>query len=259
MPKVIFAPKRTAISTKPMSLISSIEALAVLEHGEITVKGKFMWGSNFTFLVEVEHEGKSLQAVYKPSRGERPLWDFPSASLAHREAAAYLVSEALHLGMIPETVYRRRGPVGAGSLQRFIEHDPEYHYFNLKKADLERLRPVALFDLVINNADRKGGHVLVDAAGHIWLIDHGLCFHMEDKLRTVIWNFAGEQISPDLLCLIQELLPQLAPDQDLHAALRRHLTAGEVRAMAERVEFLLSRKVFPDPHPNRRPYPWPLL
>ena len=242
-----------------MSLATSDETLAVLQHGEINVKGKFLWGSNFTFLVEVEHEGKVLQAVYKPSRGERPLWDFPTDSLAHREAAAYLVSEALGLGMVPETVYRRRGPVGAGSLQRFIEHDPEYHYFNLTKVDLQRLRPVALFDLVVNNADRKGGHVLVDADRHIWLIDHGLCFHVEDKLRTVIWDFSGESIPADLLCTIRDMHQQLEPDKDLFTSLRRHLTSAEIRAMAARITYLLSNGAFPNPHPNRRPYPWPLL
>jgi hypothetical protein len=235
------------------------ETIAVLQHGEIIVKGKFLWGSNFTFLVEVEHEGMSLQAVYKPSRGERPLWDFPSASLAHREAAAYLVSEAMELGMIPETVYRRRGPVGAGSLQRFIEHDPENHYFNMQKTDLERLRPVALFDLVVNNADRKGGHVLLDGESHIWLIDHGLCFHVEDKLRTVIWDFCGQTIAPDLLEKLRSLQKQLQPEQDLFTELGRHLSGGEIRAMGRRISSMLENPVFPDPHPNRRPYPWPLL
>jgi uncharacterized repeat protein (TIGR03843 family) len=119
---------------------------------------------------------------YKPSRGERPLWDFPTASLAHREAAAYLVSEALGLHMVPETVYRRKAPVGAGSLQRFIEHNPEYHYFNFSEQDRQRLRPVAVFDLVINNADRKGGHILFEPM-KFWLIDQHL-LHAEDKLRT---------------------------------------------------------------------------
>jgi len=242
-----------------MSVYSTSEILAVLQHGDIQVKGKFLWGSNFTFLADVAYEGKNLQAVYKPSRGERPLWDFPTASLAHREAAAYLVSEAMGLGMIPETVYRRRGPVGAGSLQRFIEHDPEKHYFNFSRSDLERLRPVALFDLVVNNADRKGGHVLLDDDGHIWLIDHGLCFHVEDKLRTVIWDFSGETIAPDLLCKLQELQQQLKPESDLYAKLARHLTGGEIRAMLARIDALLTHPVFPNPHPNRRPYPWPLL
>ena len=110
-----------------------------------------------------------------------------------RKAAAYLVSEALGWRLVPPTVYRQQAPIGPGSLQLFVEHDPEYHYFNFKEADRQRLRPVALFDLLINNADRKGSHVLLDPNDHLWLIDHGLCFHREDKLRTVIWDFTARQ------------------------------------------------------------------
>jgi streptogramin lyase len=120
--------------------------------------------------------------------------DFPRASLARREVAAYLVSEALGWRLVPPTVYRKDGPIGSGSLQLFIEHDPGYHYFTFSDADRQRLHPVAIFDLLINNADRKGSHLLLDPDGHLWLIDHGLCFHREDKLRTVIWDFAGEPI-----------------------------------------------------------------
>ena len=233
--------------------------LAALEHGEITVKGKFLWGSNYTFLAEVRHEDQVIQAVYKPTRGERPLWDFPSASLAHREVAAYIVDEALGMGMVPETVYRRRAPVGPGSLQRYIEHDPECHYFNLSEVDRQRLRPVALFDVLINNADRKGGHVLVDSDMHIWLIDHGICFHVEDKLRTVIWDFAGESIPEDLLAALVGMRERLTPDSALVALLRRHLSSGEIRALTHRADDLLAMKVFPDPDPDRRPIPWPPL
>ena len=254
----------------------SYSILSVLENGEITLKGKFLWGSNYTFLAEVEQDGQVLQAVYKPSRGERPLWDFPPASLAHREAAAYLVSEALGFHMVPETIYRRRAPVGPGSLQRFIEHNPEYHYFNFSEEDHQRLRPVAVFDLVINNADRKGGHVLFDANDHIWLIDHGICFHVDDKLRTVIWDFAGEPIPVDLLKALDELCSQLYPTSGAEPArdatnprrtgttsliesLRKHLSAGEVKALARRTKHLLESAVFPNPQPERRPYPWPPL
>jgi hypothetical protein len=250
--------------------------LSVLENGEIILKGKFVWGSNYTFLAEVDYDGQVIQAVYKPSRGERPLWDFPAASLAHREAAAYLVSEALELHMVPETVYRRKAPVGPGSLQRFIEHNPEYHYFNFNGEDHQRLRPVALFDLVINNADRKGGHILFDESDHIWLIDHGICFHVEDKLRTVIWDFAGEPIPQDLRPALEKLLALLQPSQELvHpslaaidpranasplvASLRKHLSAGEVKALTARTRLLLEIGRFPNPDPERRPYPWPPL
>jgi hypothetical protein len=247
----------------------SNRSLTVLENGEIILKGKFLWGSNYTFLTEVEYEGQVIQAVYKPSRGERPLWDFPTASLAHREAAAYLVSETLELHMVPETIYRRRAPVGPGSLQRFIEHNPEYHYFNFTEEDHQRLRPVALFDLVINNADRKAGHILFDVSDHIWLIDHGICFHVEDKLRTVIWDFAGEPIPQELIAALEKLLNQLQLNQaspasvdlkaDLVAGLRKHLSAGEVKALTARTRLLLEKGKFPNPDPDRRPYPWPPL
>src|SRR3990172_8423486 len=140
--------------------------LTALEKGQITIQGEFLWGSNYTFQVLVEHEGKTLQAVYKPTRGERPLWDFPKASLARREVAAFLVSEVLGWSLVPPTVYRRQAPIGPGSLQLYVEHDPEYHYFNFSQVDRQRLRPVALFDLLINNADRKGSHLLIDENQH---------------------------------------------------------------------------------------------
>jgi uncharacterized repeat protein (TIGR03843 family) len=260
----------------PKAGLESNPTLAVLDRGEITLKGKFMWGSNYTFLAEVAHDGQTLQAVYKPTRGERPLWDFPAASLAHREVAAYLVSEALGLHMVPETVYRRKAPVGPGSLQRFIEHNPEYHFFNFSEEDRQRLRPVALFDLVINNADRKGGHILFDAEDHLWLIDHGICFHVEDKLRTVIWDFAGEPIAENLRQTLESFLEQLRPNPGsepggdepakkemaaslLAESLRKHLRLGEIKALASRTKTLLKTGVFPNPHPERRPYPWPPL
>lgn len=233
--------------------------LSVLEHGEITIKGKFLWGSNFTFLVDVEQEGTLIKAVYKPTRGERPLWDFPSASLAHREVAAYQVSEALGWGLVPETVYRRRGPVGSGSLQRYIEHDPEYHYFTFTPEDRQRLRPVALFDLIANNADRKGGHIMIDADKAIWLIDHGICFHVEDKLRTVVWDFAGEAIAKEMVMDMQALQPNLAPSTPLTENLSAHLSRGEIKAMAARLRDLLEECTFPNPDEDRRPFPWPPL
>ena len=182
--------------------------LNLLQHGEITIKGEFVWGSNYTFLAEVSQNGDKILSVYKPSRGERPLWDFPPASLARREAAAYLVSEALGWELVPPTVYRKKAPIGPGSLQLFIEHDPELHYFNLTWTTARGLRPVVLFDLLVNNADRKGSHLLFDNNHHLWLIDHGICFHAEDKLRTVIWDFAGEPIPENLLADLRRLHPK---------------------------------------------------
>src|SRR4030042_1894738 len=197
--------------------------LNVLQFGEITIKGEFVWGSNYTFLAEVSQNGVKFFSVYKPSRGERPLWDFPPASLARREAAAYLVSEALGWELVPPTVYRRKAPIGPGSLQLFIEHDPEIHYFNLNEGDRQRLRPVVLFDLLINNADRKGSHLLYDNHHHLWLIDHGICFHEDDNIRTVIWDFVGEPIPEKLTADLCDFLHMLSSttglSRELHALL----------------------------------------
>ncbi|RPI30523.1 MAG: SCO1664 family protein [Chloroflexota bacterium] len=239
--------------------LSTDTILDILQHGTTTIKGEFLWGSNYTFLVDVEHNGSALQAVYKPTRGERPLWDFPAATLARREVAAYLLSEALDWCLVPPTVYTRKGPVGPGSLQYFIEHDPEYHYFNFKDADRQRLRPVAFFDIIINNADRKGSHILIGSDNHIWLIDHGICFHVEDKLRTVIWDFAGERIPENMCGDLHHLLPKLREPSGLVSDLKRYLSSDEINAVASRSERLLASNHFPNPHTSRRFQPWPPL
>ena len=233
--------------------------LTALEKGQITIQGEFLWGSNYTFQVLVEHEGKTLQAVYKPTRGERPLWDFPKASLARREVAAFLVSEVLGWSLVPPTVYRRQAPIGPGSLQLYVEHDPEYHYFNFSQVDRQRLRPVALFDLLINNADRKGSHLLIDENQHLWLIDHGICFHAEDKLRTVIWDFAGEPIPADLLEDVRRFHQALCPGSMIHGQLHKLLSQAEVDALSSRAAQLVSVGRFPMPEPDKRSYPRPLL
>jgi hypothetical protein len=231
--------------------------LSTLERGEISINGEFLWGSNYTFEVEVKDQDESLRAVYKPTRGERPLWDFPRASLARREVAAYLASETLGWRLVPPTVYRRNGPIGPGSLQLYIEHDPEYHYFNFSEAERQRLRPVVLFDLLINNADRKGSHLLIDESDHLWLIDHGICFHREEKLRTVIWDFAGEAIPEELCSGLTILEESLDPGCQAFDQFRRYLNLEEIKAMRLRARWLVSSGRYPSPHPSRRPYPWP--
>jgi uncharacterized repeat protein (TIGR03843 family) len=233
------------------------QALDVLENGVLATKGKFLWGSNYTLLLSVEYGGAELRAVYKPVRGERPLWDFPEATLAGREVAAFLVSEALGWKLVPPTVYREDGPAGPGSLQLFIEHDPNYHYFEFTDGDRERLRPVVVFDYLINNADRKGSHVLFDRHDHLWLIDHGICFHSDYKLRTVIWDFAGDPLPPALCADVSRLQGLLAQGSDLRARLDPHLTAEEMKALSIRAAALTDSGQFPNPKPNSRPYPWP--
>jgi len=213
-----------------------------------------MLGSNYTFLVKLNCDGREISAVYKPSRGEQPLWDFPDNTLAQREVAAYLISEALGFHFVPFTTLREDGPLGPGSLQQYIEYDPEYHYFNFTQEDKERLRPAVLFDLLVNNADRKGSHVLVESGTNkIWLIDHGICFHEYDKLRTVIWDFAGERIPDELL----STLSCLSSDKNLLADLQRYLSLGEITALRSRAKALMKSRVFPEPPPGRRAFPYP--
>jgi len=235
-----------------------------LSQGELELKGQFMLGSNYTFLVKVHHpvssrgagDGHELQAVYKPSRGEQPLWDFPDHTLAHREVAAYLVSEALGWSFVPYTALREDGPYGPGSIQQFIEYDPNYHYFNFSDEDKARLKPVMLFDLLCNNADRKGSHVIIEEETRkMWLIDHGLCFHEQDKLRTVIWDYAGQPIPTVLL----DALTHLFSDQNLPAELQPYLRPREISALFTRAKALVSSGFFPFPPEDRRAFPYPPL
>ena len=213
-----------------------------------------MLGSNYTFLVNVQYDGNELKAVYKPSKGEQPLWDFPDNTLAHREVAAYLVSEALGWNFVPYTALREDGPYGPGSIQQYIEYDPNYHYFNFSEKDKARLEPVMFFDLLCNNADRKGSHVIFEEETHkMWLIDHGLCFHEEDKLRTVIWDYAGQSIPGNLL----KALAHLPSNQILLTDLQPYLNPNEIAALIARAKTLISSGIFPLPPEDRRAFPYP--
>ncbi len=231
--------------------------LTALQKGEMALQGQFLQGSNYTFLAELKYEGKAIKVVYKPTRGEAPLWDFPTGTLAKREVVAYWISEALGWGLIPPTVYRREGPLGPGSVQQYVEHDSSYHYFSFQEKDRQRLRPVILFDYISNNADRKGSHVLFDEDSHLWLIDHGLCFHSEEKLRTVIWDFAGQNIPESLMADLNCLYQQLRPDSDLHRRVTQYLKNSEVEALRSRIKKLTDEGCFPMPPTDRRVYPWP--
>ncbi|PWH18655.1 MAG: SCO1664 family protein [Anaerolineae bacterium] len=232
----------------------------LFEQAPLELKGRFMLGSNYTFLVELVHESGNLPAVYKPIRGEQPLWDFPENTLAGREVAAYLVSEALGWELVPYTILRQDGPYGPGSLQEYIEFNPHYHYFSFKPADKDRLRPLALFDHLVNNADRKGSHIIIEkGTRHLYAIDHGLCFHEQDKLRTVVWDFAGEAIPEPLLNALESLRKQLLPGSDLHTALQAYLSLDEIAALDVRAQALLKSGCFPQPPTYRRAYPYPPL
>lgn len=231
--------------------------LKLLEKGRIQVVGQFTWGSNFTFLARISDLKSEVEAIYKPQRGERPLWDFPAETLAGREVAAYLVSEALGWELVPPTVFRGDGPLGPGSLQLRVDHDPDQHYFSFDAATRQRLRPVALFDIIANNADRKGGHILLDGHGKLWLIDHGICFHEESKLRTVVWDFAGESIPEELLGAVRKLRAQV--NGDLRNQLREYLSVVELRALDARINSLLEAGQFQVPARDERVTPWPLV
>ena len=235
--------------------LSADDWLALLSTGDVTIEGRLPWSSNYSFLATVRSADAEVRAVYKPGKGERPLWDFGSC-LYRREVAAYELSAALGFGLVPETVLRLDGPLEDGSLQRFVEADFEQHYFSLleEPAHHGRLRELAGFDLLLNNADRKSGHVLVDWDGAIWAIDNGLSFHPDPKLRTVIWDFAGEPVPEHVLDACRRLVDDGPP-----ASLTRLLSAEECEALQYRALQVLDRPRFPAPRGDHRSYPWPLV
>jgi uncharacterized repeat protein (TIGR03843 family) len=195
--------------------------------------------------------------VYKPQRGERPLWDFPTGTLCYREVAAFRVAEALGWRMIPPTVLRT-GPYGLGSIQFFVHHDPEITYFTPFPEEVwPQLRYFAAFDYLINNADRKGGHCLLDETGHLWGIDHGVSFHVQHKLRTVIWDFAGQSLPDGIVEDLRTFCDTLnAPEAGSTGILDGLLSEAELRAFRRRLNTLLDSRVFPLPGPGQN-YPWP--
>jgi uncharacterized repeat protein (TIGR03843 family) len=235
--------------------LSGEEWLELLSGGSIEIEGRLPWSSNYSFLVTVSSEGESRRAVYKPGRGERPLYDF-GPELFRREVACYELSAAYDLGLVPETVLRLDGPLEAGSVQRFVEADFEQHYFTLieDEANHDCLRGLAGFDVLCNNADRKSGHVLVDEAGHIWGIDNGLCFHVRDKLRTVVWDFAGQAVPERLIEVCRSLI-----DDGVPAKVAALIDEKEATALVRRARRLLSSGLLPTPVEDYRSYPWPLV
>ena len=230
-------------------------ALRLLEHGELTVQGRVLAASNATFLGTVRDGETSATCIYKPVRGERPLEDFPDGTLWKRERAAYLVSEASGWDIVPPTVTRDDGPFGAGMAQLWIDVDGAADVWQLVNAPDARLRPMVLFDAAVNNADRKGGHILPVAGGHIYGVDHGICFAAEPKLRTILWDWRGEPISPEELYVLRSLRRKL--DGPLCEALQRLIAPAELRALEARLDRLLRTKVFPQPDPYRMAVPWP--
>jgi uncharacterized repeat protein (TIGR03843 family) len=233
--------------------------LHLLSEGEIEVEGLIPWSSNATLLVTVRDDELSTLAVYKPQHGERPLWDFSYGTLGIREVAAFLIDDALSWGLVPPTVLRQ-GPHGLGSVQLFVEAQEDTHFFTIQEnetyaADLKRL---AAFDVVVNNADRKSGHCLVDQSGHLWAIDNALTFHAEPKLRTVIWDFADQPLPADVLAGLTVLYDELGKGTSLRKAMDHLLNKSEIAALRHRLQRLIQAGCFPEPGPGR-PVPWPLI
>lgn len=234
------------------------DVLTLLEESEIDSCGLIPWGSNYTFLVTLRHptEGCSY-AVYKPRRGESPLYDFPEGTLYRRERAAYVVSSTAGWDVVPPTVIRD-GPYGVGMVQLFVESDTNAHYFTFGAEIPDAARRIALFDCVINNTDRKAGHLLRGPDGRVWAIDHGLTFHHAPKLRTVIWEFGGERFAHPQLDDLRRLLDCLTSGDAPLSELRTLLNGRECDAVRRRVEQLIQGGRYPQAT-SYRSMPWPSI
>ena len=242
----------------PAARDAAVTGVDVLADGEMEVDGRMPWSSNATFLVTLSIGEECTKGIYKPHRGERPLWDFPDG-LYQREVAAYELAAWLGWDCIPRTV-ERDGHFGVGSVQQFVNARFEEHYFTiLERSDdveITQLRRMGVFDVLANNADRKGGHCLIDGDAHIWGIDQGLCFHEEFKLRTVIWDFAGQRVESDLFDDVRRLADVGSADQ--LGRIGELLSANECEALVGRAQRMIRKPVFPHPG-NRHAYPWPMV
>ena len=233
---------------------------ALLAAATVCDTGLIGSASNYVFLLELQQTGMAPgYAIYKPLRGETPLWDFPPA-FYKREVACYLVSEALGWRLVPPTVEREEGlEHGVGSLQLYIPSERRHSFFDLRDEHAEAMRRFATFDWLVNNADRKGGHLIQQADGHIWGIDNALTFHLEEKLRTVIWDYAGQPVAAAPLGDIGGLAERLQPESALWRRLAPFLEAEEITMLRQRAEAILEERRLPHPPSWRRPYPWPLI
>jgi uncharacterized repeat protein (TIGR03843 family) len=233
------------------------EILALLANGELAVEGMLPWSSNYALLVQVSAAEHRMSAVYKPQLGEAPLWDFPDGTLCQREFAAFLLSNDLGWMLVPPTVLRE-GPYGIGTIQAYIANDEEAHLLTMRdeggyEAELYR---IAAFDVIANNADRKSGHCLKGSDGRLWSIDHGICFHADPKLRTVLWDFAGQPVPDAILADLVALRERIIARGPLLRALESLLDAAEVQAFRQRLDRLIDRGTYPRPV-SRRSVPWP--
>jgi hypothetical protein len=235
--------------------LDDVTALRLLREGTIEVAGRLVEATNMTLYCSIRLDGLVAECVYKPVRGERPLWDFPDGTLAAREVAAFEVSAATGWRIVPPSVYRE-GPFGPGMCQLWIDTDPEADLMALIRSRDPVLRRMAIFDAVVNNADRKGGHLLPLPDGHIYGVDHGVCFSAEDKLRTVLWQWRGKPLPREAVNVLARLEREIERGR-LGRRLRELLTLGEVEATWERVRRLLSTGIHPFPSDDWPAIPWP--
>jgi uncharacterized repeat protein (TIGR03843 family) len=230
-------------------------AIRLLQHGEITVEGRLVAATNATLYCSVEFEGLRANCVYKPVSGERPLWDFPDGTLAGREVAAYVISEQMGWQIVPPTVHRD-GPFGPGMVQLWIEQDTDVDVLALSRGDDPAVRRMAVFDAVVNNADRKIGHLLPTRTGHVYGCDHGVCFSDEYKLRTVLWQWRGKDLTDEAVRALERLRRSFGRD-GLRSRLGALLSEEEVEATVGRVELMLKHRIHPYPPEDWPAIPWP--
>jgi hypothetical protein len=230
------------------------EIAALLRDGELDLEGRLLDASNVTLIGAIRTDTLAAACVYKPVAGERPLWDFPDGTLAGREIAAHLVSEATGWSVVPPTVLRE-GPYGTGMVQLWMDADPTIELTEFVRRDLPELRRMAVFDAVINNADRKGGHIIPMPDGHVYGVDHGICFSVDPKLRTLLWRWAGKPLTAEALAVLEKLAEDLRGE--LGEELHEHLTRREVRCTQQRVAELLRTGVHPQPSGDWPALPWP--
>ena len=234
------------------------EGLVLLREGELAVEGRLTVASNTTLYCTLSDGTRSAACVYKPVAGERPLWDFPDGTLAGREVSAFAVSEALGWEIVPPTVYRE-GPFGEGMVQLWVHGDPDVDLIALsQETDNASLRRMAVFDAVINNSDRKIGHLLPTYGGHLYGCDHGVSFAEEDKLRTVLWQWRGLPLTEEALAVLEVLKEQLHDStSEVSRTVGHHLTGPEGEALRNRVDLLMEHRVHPWPAPDWPAVPWP--
>ena len=229
------------------------KSISHLTAGELEITGRLVDASNATLFGVMHHEGARLEVIYKPVAGERPLWDFPDGTLADREYVAFLLSDKTGMDLVPPTILRE-GPAGLGMVQRWIDVDESIELGSYFAQDRKELRRLALFDAIINNTDRKIGHLLPDQSGHLFACDHGVTFHTEDKLRTVLWQWAGDALTEEEIQALEQTLTFINSNT---ASLTAHLTNEEVEATCTRIDKLRSNGIMPLPSEDWPAIPWP--